>query len=248
MSDFVSYNQNILPAESASVSAVSSAALYGRGIFTTIAIHGSTPFLWEKHWERLTENAARIGISLNEFSERATKKSLLEIIARNSLTRGRARLTFFDESPTVVWQIKQKSKTGLLIQTAQFRPVPDVFRLTVSSFRVNSKSPLTGIKSCNYLENLLAFEAAKKQGFDEAIRLNEKDEITSACLANIFWKRNNVIHTPTLETGCLSGTTRAFMLGNFAVRECKARLSELRRADKIFLTSAGIGIVAAKLV
>jgi hypothetical protein len=62
-----------------------------------------------------------------------------------------------------------------------------------------------------------------------------------------FWKKNDAIYTPNLEAGCLKGTTRDFILENFAVEERASNLSELCEADEIFLTSAGIGIVAANL-
>ena len=247
MHKFVSFNRQILPAENAFLAAASSAALYGRGIFTTVAIHDSTAFLWEKHWRRLTANGQKIGIDLAGFSEAKILESLLETIEKNNLTHGRARLTFYDESPSAVWQSGTKHRTNLLIQTGDFRPVPEIFRLTVSPYRINSTSPLAGVKSCNYLENILALEDAQAKNFDEAIRLNEKDEIVSACLANVFWKKDGAIYTPSLETGCLNGTTREFVLESFAeVKERKAGLIELDEADEVFLTSAGIGIVNCK--
>ena len=247
MPDFIAFNRKILPAENAFLSAVSSAALYGKGIFTTVAVHDSIPFQWEKHWQRLTDNAARISLNLAGFSEAGTYDLLREIIRKNNLQRARARLTFFDETNSAVWQKNPPPKTDLLIQTALFRAVAENFRLTVSPFRINTKSPLAGVKSCNYLENILAFEDARAKGFDEAIRLNEKDEIAAACLANIFWKKNDAIYTPSFETGCLEGTTRSFVMENFAVEERKAGLAELSEADEIYLTSAGIGIVGGAL-
>lgn len=246
MHEFISLNHQIIPAENALLSATSSAALYGKGIFTTVAIHRSIPFLWEKHWRRLTENARKLGIDLTELPEATVKNSLLEIIKKNNLSLARARLTFFDESASSVWQINLKGKTSLLIQTADFRVVPETFRLTVSPYRINSTSPLAGVKSCNYLEKILALEDARAKGFTEAIRLNEKNEIVSACLANVFWKKSGAIYTPSLETGCLEGTTRGFILENYSVEEKKADLAELNEADEIFLTSAGIGIVKAE--
>jgi branched-chain amino acid aminotransferase len=247
MHKFVSFNHQILPAETAFLSAVSSAALHGKGIFTTIVVHDSTAFLWEKHWRRLTANAQKVGIDLAGFSQKTTFQSLLEAIERNNLTYGRARLTFYDESPNAVWQSHSKHQTNLLIQTGELRRTPEVFRLTLSPYRINSTSPLAGVKSCNYLENILAFEDARANGFDEAIRLNEKGKVASACLANVFWKKSGAIYTPPLETGCLEGTTRSFFLEQFAVRERAANLPELLRADEIFLTSTGIGIVSGKL-
>ncbi|HUR99515.1 MAG TPA: aminotransferase class IV, partial [Pyrinomonadaceae bacterium] len=44
-------------------------------------------------------------------------------------------------------------------------------------------------------------------------------------------------------SGCLAGTTREFVLENFECREVEIGLEELRLADEIFLTSAGLGII-----
>lgn len=248
MHKFVSFNQQILSPENAFLSSVSNAALYGKGIFTTVAIYNSKPFLWEKHWRRLTENSKKIRLNLSAFAEDKIKNALFAIVAENNIRNGRARITIFDESPSFVWQANPISKTNLLIQTAEFREIKNTLKLTISPFRVNSTSPLANVKSCNYLENILAFEAAKSDGFDEAIRLNERREVVSACLANLFWKRKDKIYTPRLESGCLNGTTREFILENFVVEEMNAKLNDLYEADEIFLTSTGIGIVKARKI
>lgn len=243
MNPRVSYNFRIFPAEKTFLTAVSSAALYGKGVFTSIAVYNSKPFLWEKHWRRLSENAARIGIELGEeFSEKIVRCTLTELILLNALKTGRARVTFFDEAASKIWNFESNNKTSLLITTAGFQETKDEFRLTLSPFSVNSKSPLAGVKSCSYLENLLALEDARRRGFDEAIRLNEKGEIASASLANIFWVRDARIFTPALETGCLAGTTRALLMENFPVSETCSTLEELSNAGEVFLTSAGIGL------
>ncbi|MBA2493509.1 MAG: aminotransferase class IV [Acidobacteria bacterium] len=243
MHKFVSFNHQIISAKDVFLSAISSTALYGKGIFTTLAIYRSKPFLWEKHWERLTENAKKLGIEFTGFSEKNVKNSLLKIISKNKITNARARITFFDESADGIWTFETNKKTSLLITTADFRPAAKNLRLTVSPFRVNSTSPLAGVKSCNYLENILALENAKAKDYDEAVRLNERGEIVSACLASIFWVKNNKIFTPSLETGCLKGTTRGFILENFMVEERKAELAELNQVEDVFLTSAGVGIL-----
>lgn len=248
MHKFVSFNHQILPAENASLSAVSAAVLYGKSIFTTVAVYNFKLFLWEKHWDRLTINAKKIGIEFSEYTETNVVNSLLEIIERNGFRTGRARLTFYDESPTAIWQNESNGETSFMIQTADFRSVKNILNLTVSPFAVNSKSPLAGVKCGNYLENILAWEDAKAKNFDEAVRLNERGEIVSACLANIFWRKENVLFTPHLETGCLNGTTRQFVLESRWVEETKADLNEVTEADEIFLTSAGIGVVQAGII
>jgi len=246
MHKFVSFNQQIVSADNAFLPAVSSAAFYGKGIFTTVAIYKSKPFQWQKHWQRLIKNAKKIGIDLSGLPEELIKKSLSEIIEKNKITNARARLTFFDESANKIWRTESKRETSFLIITADFHKVSEPFRLAVSPILVNSTSPLTNIKSSNYLENILALEDAKAKGFDEAVRMNERGEIVSASMANVFWTKNNKVFTPSLETGCLAGTTRNLVLENFTVKEAKANLQELENADEIFLTSVGVGIAKVK--
>jgi branched-subunit amino acid aminotransferase/4-amino-4-deoxychorismate lyase len=247
MNPHVSFNFQILPAEKSFISAHSSAALYGRSVFTSLAIYNQKPFLWEKHWRRLGLAAARLGIDLSAFGEKAVKDALHRLILKNKLETARARLTFFDESASQIWNPGAKNKTSLFMTTAEFRQLKTEFLLNVSPFPINSRSPLAGIKSGNYLENLLALEDARHRGFDESVRINEKELIVSASTANIFWVKDGKVFTPALETGCLAGTTREVLLENFPILETRSKLEELFSADEIFLTSAGIGIRAASV-
>lgn len=225
------------------IAAVSDAALYGKGIFTTAAIYSGRPFLWEKHWRRLVANAGKLGIDLSDFCEDSVLAALMALIEKNSITAGRARVSFFDESSAGMWKTKSKKTTKLLILTQAPRSNLPSPKLTVSPFRINTASPLAGTKSINYLENLLSLDEARKRGFDEAIRVNENGHAASACLANILWLKNGKLFTPSLRTGCLPGTTREFVLENLSCSEVEEKLDEIRQADEIFLTSAGIGVV-----
>ena len=91
----------------------------------------------------------------------------------------------------------------------------------------------------------LAIDDAVRNGLDEAIRLNERGEITSACMANIFWIKNGRCFTPSLRTGCLSGTVREFVMENIDCEEIASYAEALTDTDGIFLTSSGIGVAAA---
>jgi branched-subunit amino acid aminotransferase/4-amino-4-deoxychorismate lyase len=113
----------------------------------------------------------------------------------------------------------------------------------MSPNRASSLSKLAAIKSCNYLDNLLAFEDASRSGFNEAIRLNERDEVVSACMANVFWLKNARLFTPSLKTGCLPGTTREFILESLECEEVAESETEINSADAVFLASAGVGVI-----
>lgn len=242
MHEFVSLNNRITPASETFISGLSAAAFYGRGVFTTIAVYDSTPFQWKKHWRRITANAAVTNLDLSKLPEETIKNSVSEIIERNRVTDGRARLTFFDNSLKGVWNYPAQNQTSALITTADFKNVPGDLRLTLAPFPLHSKSALIGVKSCNYLENILTLEHARKSGYDEAARLNENREIVSAAAANIFWINGSEIYTPPTGAGALAGTTRSFLLENFSVTERKAAVGALRKADEIILTSAGLGV------
>jgi branched-subunit amino acid aminotransferase/4-amino-4-deoxychorismate lyase len=220
--------------------------LYGTGVFTTIAIVDGLPFLWEKHWRRLTAHAAKLEIDVSDYSAAEVFETLTLEIERAGLKEGRARITFSDESESEIWSRGGEKKTSLSIITAERRPVSNESSLTDSPYRINTTSPLAGIKSCNYLEHLLAHNEARSRGLDEAIRLNERNEVASGCMANIFWLKEGKLYTPSLKTGCLAGTTREFVLENLSCEEVEVGIEELDNVEGIFLTSAGVGVVQVR--
>ena len=81
---------------------ISNAALYGKGVFTTISIRDGKLFLWKKHWNRLIDNAAKVGIDLSEFSENTISDCLFEAVRGNKVINGRARITFLDKTESKI--------------------------------------------------------------------------------------------------------------------------------------------------
>src|ERR1043166_6959673 len=76
-------NKSMVEATKARVAPVSSAMLYGRGVFTTLAIYNSQPFLWSKHWQRLAAHAiilARSGSDIWKTRMPGAKKTDLLIM------------------------------------------------------------------------------------------------------------------------------------------------------------------------
>lgn len=248
MHELVSYNREIIKAEDASMSPVAVSGLYGKGVFTTLAVLGRKPFLFDKHFARLIDHATRLGIELEDFAEPQLAASVGELLAANGVTKGRCRITVFDSSSSGIWRTLTDLKSSVLIQSADSREKPEHLSVNISPFVVSSSGPLNNIKSCNYLEQTVSYDAAFKAGLDEAIRLNEKGEIVSACISNIFWIKEKKIFTPAVETGCLEGTTRAYLMERCEVRTARAALDEIRSADSLFLTSAGLGIASVDQV
>ncbi len=225
----------------------SNSTLYGTGVFTTIRIVEGKPWLWEKHWRRLEQDAAKVGIDISSYSEYMIRRGLDESIPDSDRIRPhKARITIADERPSPLWsEAAVTIATKVTFLASPLRPAPEQFRIGVSPHPLNSSSPLAGVKSCNYLDPIMSLDEASARGFHEAIRANERGYVTSGCMANVFWAKSGRLYTPSVATGCLAGTTREFVLENVECCEVEAGIDELHDADAIFLTSAGLGVTAA---
>jgi branched-subunit amino acid aminotransferase/4-amino-4-deoxychorismate lyase len=245
-------NKTMVEATKARVAPVSSAMLYGRGVFTTLAIYNSQPFLWSKHWQRLTAHANKLDVDYTGCTEKGVGDALRKLIAVNQVKDGRARVIMLARSGRDIWKTKMAGakKTDLLIMTGDPQKIPpNGSSLAVSPYRINTFSPLSGIKSLNYLDHVLSWEEAQSRDFDEAVVLNERGEIVSATTANLFWTRNGTIHTPTLSTGALAGITRECVIDIankhfIPLLEAVYEMPDLTDADEIFMTSSSLGVAA----
>ncbi|MFN2500180.1 MAG: aminotransferase class IV, partial [Pyrinomonadaceae bacterium] len=85
-------NKVMLEATKARVAPVSSAMLYGRGVFTTVAIYNGRPFLWTEHWSRLKDHAERLNIDCGGANERNVGDAVRKLVAVNQVKNGRARV------------------------------------------------------------------------------------------------------------------------------------------------------------
>lgn len=243
-------NKSMVEATKARVAPVSSAMLYGRGVFTTLAIYNSEPFRWSKHWQRLTTHAKKLDIDHTGCTEKNVGDALRKLIAVNQVQEGRARVILLARSGRDIWKTKAPGakKTDLLIMTGEPQTVPQTgLSLAVSPYRINTLSPLAGIKSLNYLDHVLSWEEAQSRDFDEAVVLNERGEIVSATTANLFWATNGTIHTPALSTGALAGITRECVIEiankHFVpLLEGNYEMPDLTDADEIFLASSSLGV------
>lgn len=243
-------NKSMVEATKARVAPVSSAMLYGRGVFTTVAVYNSGPFRWSKHWQRLAAHAQKLDIDYTGCTEKNVGDAMRKLIAVNHVKEGRARVIMLARSGRDIWKTKTPGtkKTDLLIMTGESQKVSqEGLSLAVSPYRVNTFSPLSGIKSLNYLDHVLSWEEAQSRDFDEAVVLNERGEIVSATTANLFWARDGTMHTPALSTGAMAGITRECVIEiankNFIpLLEGIYDISDLTDADEIFLTSSSLGV------
>ena len=82
---------------------LSNAELYGKGIFTTVAVRNGTPLFWDKHWARLTCDSAIVGVDMSAHPGELVLHELLDAIKAGGLKNSRARITFHDLCPGGIW-------------------------------------------------------------------------------------------------------------------------------------------------
>lgn len=241
-------NKRLLEATKARLDAVSASTLYGRGVFTTAAVYKGRPFLWDAHWSRLLAHAGRAGVEC-DFGDEETALLLARLIEENGVERGRARVHLLARAVRGRWGVEGAGASDLLVMTADALAHPEALSLTVSPFRLNTHSPLAGVKTVSRLEHLLAWEEARSRDFDEAVVTNERGEVAGAVAANLFWVKHGTLHTPALATGAMAGTTRARVMElaeelAVPVVEGAQGLHELGEADEIFLASSSLGVAS----
>src|SRR5215210_5245496 len=119
----VIFNNRLIEATKARLSPLASATLYGQGVFTTLAIYRSRPFLWMQHWMRLMDHAARSGIDCRSLDETLARASLLKLIEANEVKDGRARITLFGGADRGVWKFQGmgRPRTEMLMMTGDSR-------------------------------------------------------------------------------------------------------------------------------
>jgi branched-chain amino acid aminotransferase len=199
--------------------------LLGDGLFETMRMEGGRVLLWRRHLRRLEAAAARLDFSLNlsaiELSlETASARAGSESLSlRLSVSRGpgpRGLLPAAEARPLTVL-------TGAPAGPRRADPVSAV----LSDIRRNSTSPLSGMKSLSYQDQVLARMDAARRGALDAIMLNERGEPASTSCANLLgWKDGRWI-SPPLTTGVLPGIVREVLIDGGEVIEGSLDLEDL---------------------
>src|SRR6185436_982284 len=97
-------NKVMLEATKARVAPVSSAMFYGRGVFTTVAVYNSNPFLWAEYWRRLSTDAENLNVECAGLNERNVGEDLRKLVSVNQVKSGTARVILLARSGRDVWR------------------------------------------------------------------------------------------------------------------------------------------------
>lgn len=247
MGEIVYLNGSLLPREKAAISPFDHGFLYGYGLFETMRAYSGRLFRIGRHLERLGRSAALFGFAegLAAFD---LERACYETLRANGLGDARLRLAVSIGEGEATPDPPSPPRPTVFILARSYTPPPAEtyrkgFEAVVSSIRLNSQSPLSRLKSANYLVNVLARREARAAGAEEALLLNERGLLAEGATSNVFLVRGGTLITPEEGSGLLAGITReavlelAPSLGIKAV-EGEVTPEELLQANEAFLTNS----------
>lgn len=238
--------------ESATVPAVSvldHGMIVGDGVFETIKIENGQPFALTRHLERLTRSA--LGLGLDKPDHDALREGIAATMDDQDLVFGRIRITFTSGTGPLGSPRGHDGPTAVVITEPCDRP-PSTTSIATVPWARNERGALTGLKTTSYAENALMVEHAIARGASEAVMANTRGLLCEGTGSNIFYVLDGQVVTPTLESGCLAGVTRALVLrwcaDELDIVERDERIEILESADEVFLAGTtrdvqGIGRV-----
>jgi branched-chain amino acid aminotransferase len=133
-----------------------------------------------------------------------------------------------------------RGETGptLVVAISGMKPWPESAAVITVPWPRNERSPLAGVKSTSYAENVLALARAHEHGAGEALMPDTQGRLCEGTGSNVFLVLDGRLITPSLATGCLAGVTRDLVLKWSGAIEVDVPMSALAEAEEVFITSS----------
>ena len=243
MPEIAYVNGEFLPLERATVRVEDRGFQFADGVYEVVRTYDGKPFATDAHLVRLFRSLESIEIKISLtagqlmsiIEEGVQRSGFAEAIVYLQITRGcapRHRGLPKDAKPTIVMTVRE------LPAYAKKLPTNGIAVITLPEFRWAR----CDIKSIALLPNVLAYQAAREAGANDAIFVQEDDTVNEATAGNVFLVQHGRLRTPPKSTHILPGVTRdklfeAARAAGIETTEERITKSDLYSADEIFLTS-----------
>lgn len=265
--NYVSLNGQIIATDQAVVSVMDHGFLYGMGLFETFRTYNGQPFLLQQHLARLSASCQSLGIiwdqSINEVSAQ-----IQQLMIANQLSDAYIRYTVSAgidilglpsgeyEEPTIVIYAKSlpSARPDSISLTDHLHSHSKSLR-RLHTLRNTPEGDIR-LKSLHYMNSILGKrELIQYQDNPatavEGLMLTKEQYLAEGIVSNVFFVKNQQLHTPAIDTGILPGITRAFVIqlaesAGITVHEGHYTWEQLLEADEVFLTNSIQEIVPVK--
>lgn len=241
---YLFFNNKLLADKEFNISASNRSFNYGDGVFETMAFKNGEVNYLNDHFERLTAGAAALSISLPSYFDSVyLDKSIKLLLEGLSLSEARIKLHVWRKPGGLFAPLDNSADflitAGELKQTKNIKKKVGFFDSVPKVF-----SAVSSYKTCNALPYILAAAEAQNQGLDDVILLDVCDNISECTTSNIFWEKDTVIYTPSLQSACINGVMRKQLLSFFKQKgiTCEEGLygrEWVERAELVFTSNIG---------
>src|SRR5712692_7148263 len=252
MHRFILHNDELHEASEKLLSPGQVGLLSGWGVFSTIKVIDGVLFAFERHWARMSRDAALMRVPLPGDAV-GLENNLLRLVEKNRAQLSTLRVVVV-RNRGGMWEAPDQTRPSDIIAfTADFKDWGESVKLNYVRQARHAASVFAGTKILAWAMNLTWLEEAQSQGFDEVILLNERDEVAECTSANIFAAKGDQIWTPPLASGCLPGITRELLLSEvraagFRVTERTLTPADLESADEVFITSTTRDLLPVSMI
>jgi branched-chain amino acid aminotransferase len=208
----------------------------GDGVFETMRTERGDPFALTRHLARLRRSAAGLGLTV-PYSDDELRAGVRAVLDANGELAGRVRVTLTGGIGPL-GSDRAGNRPTVLIATAAPRERPATSSLATVPWRRNEHSPIAGLKTTSYAENVVALQRAREAGADEALFANTAGNLCEGTGTNVFVGLGGRLLTPPLSSGCLAGITRELVLELTDAVEQDLPIERLGEADEVFVTSS----------
>ncbi|GBQ27052.1 aminotransferase class IV [Gluconacetobacter sacchari] len=207
----------------------------GDGLFETMRVSAGHIAHLPRHLDRLRAGAATLFFPEPDLD--MIEDALHQVLRGNMLNEGGLRLTLTRGTGPRGLLPPARPHPTLLITPFPPAPAPGPARLIVSTrIRRDADSPLSRIKSLNYLPNILARLEAEQRGADDALLLNGAGRLAESTVSTVLAARDGHLVTPPVGDGALPGIARAVLLAAGLVEE--ASLTPYDLSDGLILVNS----------
>ena len=229
-------NGELVAGERPAVNASDHGLLVGDGVFETAKVIEGEAFALTRHLARLRRSAQGLGLALPRTDEEL-RTGVAEVIEANQPGVGRLRITVTG-GPGPLGSARGDDGPTVVMATGPTGTWPADAAVVVVPWPRNERSPVAGLKTTSYAENVVALAHATGRGAGEALFANLAGNLCEGTGSNIFVSLGGRLVTPPLSSGCLAGITRELVLETTDAVEADVSMDDLARADEAFLTSS----------
>ncbi len=239
--------------EDAKISVFDHTLLYGDGVFEGIRVYDGCIFRLGQHLRRLYASARYIMLDVPLSIDELTAATA-ETVRRNAIRDGYIRLVVTRGAGTLglaPWLCPRPSII-IIADSIKLYPQEDydhgIKLVTVPTMRNRNESLNARVKSCNYLNNILAKIEAHNAGCKEALMLDHNGYVVECTGDNIFVIKDGRIRTPPVYLGALQGITRDCVIEiardkGIPLTEEPFTRFDVFDADEVFLTGTAAEVI-----